>query len=54
VAAGQGSLEDRVRDFVGACGWDPEVADDVEDLEAVTPAEVAALRDFDRERLFLS
>ncbi|MGP8058428.1 MAG: CoA-transferase [Acidimicrobiales bacterium] len=54
VPAGPGPLDARVRDLVGACGWTPEVAKDVEELDPVTPAEVGALRDYDRQRLFLA
>jgi acyl CoA:acetate/3-ketoacid CoA transferase alpha subunit/acyl CoA:acetate/3-ketoacid CoA transferase beta subunit len=53
VPAGPDSLEDRVRAFVGSCGWEPDVAADVEELGPVDQGEVAALRQFDRERLFL-
>jgi acyl CoA:acetate/3-ketoacid CoA transferase beta subunit len=53
VPAGDDSLEDRVREFAACCGYEPEVARTVQDLEAVHPDEVRALRDFDRRRLFL-
>ena len=46
-------MEDRVRAFVGACGYEPELARHVEELPAVRHDEVLALRDFDRQRLFL-
>jgi hypothetical protein len=54
VPAGEGSLDDRVREFIAACGYEPEVAREVEDLAAVTADEVRDLRMFDRERLFLT
>jgi acyl CoA:acetate/3-ketoacid CoA transferase alpha subunit/acyl CoA:acetate/3-ketoacid CoA transferase beta subunit len=54
VPSGEGTLEDRVRAFTSACGYEPEVARQVEDLAAVTHSEVRALREFDRERIFLS
>ena len=53
VPAGEGSVEERVRAFVAACGYEPTVARHVEELPAVRPDEVRALRDFDRKRLFL-
>ena len=53
VPAGEGSVEDRVRDFVAACGYEPELARHVEELPEVRHEEVRALRDFDRKRLFL-
>jgi acyl CoA:acetate/3-ketoacid CoA transferase alpha subunit/acyl CoA:acetate/3-ketoacid CoA transferase beta subunit len=54
VPSGDGTLEERVRAFTSACGYEPEVARQVEDLAAVTQSEVRALREFDRERIFLS
>jgi len=54
VPAGEGSVEDRVRAFASSCGYDPEVARQVEELSAVTAQEVRALREFDRQRLFLA
>jgi acyl CoA:acetate/3-ketoacid CoA transferase beta subunit len=53
VPSGEGSVEDRVRAFVSSCGYEPPVARVVDELEAVRVDEVRALRDFDRERLFL-
>ena len=53
VPAGEGSLEERVRVFTGSCGYEPEVARMVEELPPVRPEEVRALRDYDRQRLFL-
>ena len=35
------------------CGWDLEVADDLEELPPATPEELAMLRVFDPERNFL-
>jgi hypothetical protein len=43
-----------VATFVSACGYEPEVARQVEELPKVRPGEVRALRDFDRQRLFLA
>ena len=54
VPSGERPLADRVRDLVGSCGWDPEVAATVEELPAVSEREVLALREYDRQRLFLS
>jgi acyl CoA:acetate/3-ketoacid CoA transferase alpha subunit/acyl CoA:acetate/3-ketoacid CoA transferase beta subunit len=53
VPAGDGSLEDRVSAFVACCGYEPDVAREVEELPPARPDEVRALRDFDRRRLFL-
>jgi hypothetical protein len=54
VPAGEGSVADRTRALVEACGYLPDVARTVEELDPVQPGEVAALREFDRQRLFLS
>jgi acyl CoA:acetate/3-ketoacid CoA transferase alpha subunit/acyl CoA:acetate/3-ketoacid CoA transferase beta subunit len=53
VPAGPGSLDERVRAMVAACGWKPDVSSDVSELEPVTLAEVIELRQFDRRRQFL-
>ncbi len=53
VPAGEGSLEERVRAFTACCGYEPDVAREIEELAAVVSDEVRALRDFDRRRLFL-
>jgi acyl CoA:acetate/3-ketoacid CoA transferase beta subunit len=53
VPSGDGTLEERVRAFTSSCGYEPEVAREVEDLPAVSLQEVLALREFDRQRLFL-
>ena len=53
VPAGAGTVEDRTRSFVEACGYEPAVARSVEELAPLSPGEVAALREFDRQRLFL-
>ena len=53
MAAGDQPLPDRVRALVGACGWTPDVAVSVEELSPVTEADALALREYDRERLFL-
>jgi acyl CoA:acetate/3-ketoacid CoA transferase alpha subunit/acyl CoA:acetate/3-ketoacid CoA transferase beta subunit len=54
VPAGEGTLAERVRAFVASCGYEPAVARAVEELPAVRPEEVRALRDFDRQRIFLA
>ncbi|HZU79870.1 MAG TPA: CoA-transferase [Acidimicrobiales bacterium] len=54
VAAGEGTVDERVAAFADACGWDVEVAPEVEELAPVTTAEVLALRRYDPERLFLA
>jgi len=54
VPAGPGPVVDRVRALVGSCGgWAPDVVPDLEELDPVAPAEVTALREYDRQRLFL-
>jgi acyl CoA:acetate/3-ketoacid CoA transferase alpha subunit/acyl CoA:acetate/3-ketoacid CoA transferase beta subunit len=54
VPAGAGTVAERVAAFAASCGYEPEVARHVEELPAVRPDEVRALRDFDRQRLFLA
>jgi acyl CoA:acetate/3-ketoacid CoA transferase alpha subunit/acyl CoA:acetate/3-ketoacid CoA transferase beta subunit len=54
VAAGSGALDDRVKRFVGECGWELAVDRDVVELEPVTTADVLPLRRYDPEGLFLS
>jgi acyl CoA:acetate/3-ketoacid CoA transferase alpha subunit/acyl CoA:acetate/3-ketoacid CoA transferase beta subunit len=54
VPAGEGTIKARVQEFLDACGYTPEVARKVEQLAPVEAAEVRALRDYDRERLFLA
>jgi hypothetical protein len=54
VPDGDGTPEERVRAFVTSCGYEPDVARQVEELSAVRPDEVRALREFDRQRLFLA
>ena len=54
VPQGEGTLEDRVRAFTSSCGYQPDVARQVEDLPAVRFDEVQALREYDRRRLFLN
>jgi acyl CoA:acetate/3-ketoacid CoA transferase alpha subunit/acyl CoA:acetate/3-ketoacid CoA transferase beta subunit len=54
VPSGEGSVEERVRAFAASCGYEPDVARQVEELRPVGADEVRALRDFDRERLFLT
>jgi acyl CoA:acetate/3-ketoacid CoA transferase alpha subunit/acyl CoA:acetate/3-ketoacid CoA transferase beta subunit len=53
VPSGEGSVGDRTRALVESCGYEPDVARNVEELSPLLSSEVAALRDFDRERLFL-
>jgi acyl CoA:acetate/3-ketoacid CoA transferase alpha subunit/acyl CoA:acetate/3-ketoacid CoA transferase beta subunit len=53
VPTGDGSVDERVRAFAGCCGYEPDVAREVEELPPARPDEVRALRDFDRRRLFL-
>ena len=48
VPAGDRTVEDRVRAFASACGYEPEVARQVEELARRRPDEVRALREFDR------
>ncbi len=54
VAAGEGTLEDRVRAAVETCGWELEVDRHLDELPPVTLDEVLALRRYDPEGLFLS
>ena len=53
VPSGDGMLEERVRAFTSSCGYEPDIAREVEELPAVDLQEVRALREFDRRRLFL-
>jgi acyl CoA:acetate/3-ketoacid CoA transferase alpha subunit/acyl CoA:acetate/3-ketoacid CoA transferase beta subunit len=54
VPSGEESLADRISRFTGSCGWDVEVARQVEELAAPDQSEVLALRRFDPEGLFLA
>jgi acyl CoA:acetate/3-ketoacid CoA transferase beta subunit len=54
VPSGEEPLADRIARFTGSCGWDVEVARQVEELAAPDQAEVLALRRFDPEGLFLA
>jgi acyl CoA:acetate/3-ketoacid CoA transferase alpha subunit/acyl CoA:acetate/3-ketoacid CoA transferase beta subunit len=54
VPVGEGSVADRVATFSSACGFTPDVSRVVDELAAVDPREVRALRAYDRERLFLN
>ena len=54
VPEGEGAVEDRVRALAAACGYQPEVARRVEVLAPIRADEVRALREFDRERIFLT
>jgi acyl CoA:acetate/3-ketoacid CoA transferase beta subunit len=53
VPSGEGSVAERTRAFVDSCGYAPDVARRVEELEPVHSSEVMALREYDRQRLFL-
>jgi len=53
VPAGEQPMIERVRALVGSCGWEPEVAPAVEESAQVSVEDVLALREYDRERLFL-
>jgi acyl CoA:acetate/3-ketoacid CoA transferase alpha subunit/acyl CoA:acetate/3-ketoacid CoA transferase beta subunit len=53
VAAGDGSIADRVARARGACGWDVPVAGEVRELPAVTVADVVPLRRWDPKGWFL-
>lgn len=54
VPSGDGTREERTRALIDACGWQAEVMPNVEELPPVTHPEVTALREYDRERTFLS
>jgi acyl CoA:acetate/3-ketoacid CoA transferase alpha subunit/acyl CoA:acetate/3-ketoacid CoA transferase beta subunit len=54
VPAGERTVEDRVREFVSSCGYGPDVAREVAELDPVRTEEVMALRNYDRQRLFLA
>jgi acyl CoA:acetate/3-ketoacid CoA transferase beta subunit len=54
VPMGEGTAEERVRAFTSSCGYQPEVARRVEEVPAVTLDEVRALREYDRQRVFLA
>jgi acyl CoA:acetate/3-ketoacid CoA transferase alpha subunit/acyl CoA:acetate/3-ketoacid CoA transferase beta subunit len=54
VPAGEGTVEERVRAFTASCGYEPDVVRHVEELAAVRPDEVRALREYDRQRIFLA
>ena len=54
VPDGDGTSDERVRAFIASCGYEPDVARRVEVLPAVRSDEVRALREFDRQRLFLA
>ncbi|MHB1584558.1 MAG: CoA-transferase, partial [Acidimicrobiales bacterium] len=53
VPSAPGSVEERVRAMVASCGFELPVARQVEELAEVTHKELLALREFDRERVFL-
>jgi hypothetical protein len=54
VPAGEGTPEERARALVASCGYVPDVARTLEELAPVRTDEVRALREFDRQRLFLN
>ena len=54
VPAGDDQLGERVRAFASSCGYEPDVARQVESLPPVRSDEVRALREYDRRRLFLN
>jgi acyl CoA:acetate/3-ketoacid CoA transferase alpha subunit/acyl CoA:acetate/3-ketoacid CoA transferase beta subunit len=54
VPSGEGTVADRTRALVASCGYEPEVSRTVEELSPVAAGEVGALREFDRQRLFLN
>jgi acyl CoA:acetate/3-ketoacid CoA transferase alpha subunit/acyl CoA:acetate/3-ketoacid CoA transferase beta subunit len=54
VPAGEGTVAERTRALVDSCGYAPEVARTVEDMATLSVGEVAALREYDRQRLFLN
>jgi hypothetical protein len=54
VPSGEGSLAERTQAFMASCGYTPEVARTIEELAPVRHGEVRALREFDRQRLFLN
>jgi acyl CoA:acetate/3-ketoacid CoA transferase beta subunit len=54
VASGDAPVEDRVRRFADACGWEVAIAPQVTELLAPTQNEVLALRRYDPEGLFLA
>jgi acyl CoA:acetate/3-ketoacid CoA transferase alpha subunit/acyl CoA:acetate/3-ketoacid CoA transferase beta subunit len=54
VPSGEGTVADRAGALVASCGYEPEVARTLEELVPLQFGEVAALRSFDRQRLFLN
>jgi acyl CoA:acetate/3-ketoacid CoA transferase alpha subunit/acyl CoA:acetate/3-ketoacid CoA transferase beta subunit len=54
VPSGDGTVAERTRILVESCGYTPDVSRTVEELPPVRPSEVGALREFDRQRLFLT
>ncbi len=54
VPGGEAPLAERVKAFIDACGFAPPVAREVESCKPVALEEVYALRNYDRERVFLS
>jgi acyl CoA:acetate/3-ketoacid CoA transferase alpha subunit/acyl CoA:acetate/3-ketoacid CoA transferase beta subunit len=54
VPSGEGTIAERTRAFIAAFGYEPDVARQVDELAPVSSSEVIALREFDRQRLFLN
>jgi acyl CoA:acetate/3-ketoacid CoA transferase alpha subunit/acyl CoA:acetate/3-ketoacid CoA transferase beta subunit len=54
VPSGEGTVADRTRALVESCGYEPDVARTVEELAPLAHSEVGALREYDRQRLFLN
>jgi len=53
VAAGEGTVDERVQAAKAQCGWDLQVAPEVRELPPVTAEEVARLRSWDPRGWFL-
>jgi acyl CoA:acetate/3-ketoacid CoA transferase alpha subunit/acyl CoA:acetate/3-ketoacid CoA transferase beta subunit len=54
VLAGDEPIRQRVQRMVESCGWELQVSRDLEEMPMVSLDEVIQLRNFDRDRLFLS
>jgi hypothetical protein len=54
VVEGDGSVGDRVARMREACGWNLQVDRGVREVPAPSSSEILALRNFDRERVYLS
>jgi acyl CoA:acetate/3-ketoacid CoA transferase beta subunit len=53
VPAGDGSITERIENARAACGWDLDVARDVQELPPPTAGEIVALRRWDSRGWFL-